>query len=77
MGYARNAVLVKSAQAVIAVGGGYGTLSEIAYALDFKIPVIGLSTWSFSRNNQKDKLIIRVRNAKSAVNKALKLLKGK
>lgn len=77
MGYARNAVLVKSAQAVIAVGGGYGTLSEIAYALDFKIPVIGLSTWSFSRNNQEDKLIIRVRNAKSAVNKALKLLKGK
>jgi uncharacterized protein (TIGR00725 family) len=77
MGYARNAVLVKSAQVVIAVGGGYGTLSEIAYALDFKIPVIGLSTWSFSRNNQEDKLIIRVRNAKSAVNKALKLLKGK
>ncbi|MCX6003255.1 MAG: TIGR00725 family protein [Chloroflexi bacterium] len=77
MGYARNAVLVKSAQAVIAVGGGYGTLSEIAYALDFKIPIVGLNTWSFSRNNRVDKSIIRVRNAKSAVNKALKLVKGK
>ncbi|TFG46333.1 MAG: TIGR00725 family protein, partial [Dehalococcoidia bacterium] len=32
MGYARNAIVAKSGQAVIAIGGGYGTLSEIAYA---------------------------------------------
>ena len=77
IGYARNVIIVKSAQAVIAVGGGYGTLTEIGYALDGKIPVIGLGTWKISRNNQLDKSIIRARNAKEAVNKALKLIKRK
>ena len=77
IGYARNVIIVKSAQAVIAVGGGYGTLTEIGYALDSKIPVIGLGTWKISRNNQLDKSIIRARNAKEAVNKALKLVKRK
>ena len=42
MGYARNAIVAKSAQAVIAIGGSYGTLSEIAYALQSDVPVIGL-----------------------------------
>jgi uncharacterized protein (TIGR00725 family) len=77
IGYARNVVVVKSAQAVIAVGGGYGTLTEIGYALDSKIPVIGLGTWKISRNNQLDKSIIRARNAQEAVSKALKLIKRK
>jgi hypothetical protein len=45
MGYSRNAVLVQSADAVIAVGGKYGTLSEIAIALKLKKPVFGCRTW--------------------------------
>lgn len=45
LGNARNAVLVSSADAVIAVGGGYGTLSEIALALKMNKPVFGLKTW--------------------------------
>lgn len=45
MGYARNFILVKSSQALIAIGGEYGTLSEIAIALKLKKPVIGLETW--------------------------------
>ncbi len=45
MGYSRNIVLVQSADAVIAVGGKYGTLSEIAIALKLKKPVFGLKTW--------------------------------
>jgi len=45
MGYSRNVVLVQSADAVIAVGGKYGTLSEIAIALKLKKPVFGLKTW--------------------------------
>lgn len=45
MGTARNAILVRSADAVIAVGGKYGTLSEIALALGDDIPVFGLLTW--------------------------------
>ena len=77
IGYARNVIIVKSAQAIIAVGGGYGTLTEIGYALDSKKPVIGLKTWKFSRNNHMDKSIIRARNAKEAVSKALKLVKRK
>ncbi|MDD4984885.1 MAG: LOG family protein, partial [Dehalococcoidales bacterium] len=77
IGYARNAILVKSAQAVIAIGGGYGTLSEIAYALDSKIPVIGLNTWSLSRNGHKEKSIIIAKSAKGAVTKAIQLAKGR
>ena len=45
IGYSRNIVLVQSADAVIAVGGKYGTLSEIAIALKLKKPVFGLKTW--------------------------------
>ncbi len=45
MGHARNVVLVHSADAVIAVGGSYGTLSEIAVSLKTGKPVYGLSTW--------------------------------
>ena len=77
LGYARNVIVVKSAQAIIAIGGKYGTLTEIAYALDAKIPVIGLRTWSISRNHRVDKGIIRARNAKEAVQKALELAEEK
>ncbi|MHC1627018.1 MAG: TIGR00725 family protein [Methanoculleaceae archaeon] len=45
LGHARNAVLVASADAVIAVGGGYGTLSEIAIALKMGIPVFTLRSF--------------------------------
>ncbi len=75
MGYARNISVVKSAQAVIAVGGSYGTLSEIAHARQSDIPVIGLNTWSLCRNGQPDNSIILVKNPIEAVNKALGLAK--
>ncbi len=71
MGEARNAVVAKSAQAVIAIGGGYGTLSEIAYALKSGTPVIGLNTWSLSRNGREDDSMIRVQSAIEAVDKAI------
>jgi len=75
LGEARNAVVVKSAQAVIAIGGSYGTLGEIAYALKSSIPVIGLNTWSLSRNGREDDSIIRVQSATEAVGKAISLAK--
>jgi len=75
IGEARNVAVVKSAQAVIAIGGSYGTLSEIAYALKSNIPVIGLNTWSFSRNGRKDDSIIRVQSALEAVDKAISVAK--
>jgi uncharacterized protein (TIGR00725 family) len=45
LGEARNAVVVRSSDALIAVGGGYGTLSEIALALRTGKRVVGLHTW--------------------------------
>jgi uncharacterized protein (TIGR00725 family) len=45
MGEMRNALVVRSADAVIAIGGGPGTLSEIAFALKTGTPVVGLGTW--------------------------------
>ncbi|MBA7668537.1 hypothetical protein ES703_76649 [subsurface metagenome] len=76
IGYARNVAVVKSAQAVIAIGGSYGTLSEIGHALQSCIPVIGLNTWSLSRNGQQDNSIILAQNPTEAVNKALNLTRN-
>jgi len=45
LGEARNALVVRSADALVAVGGGYGTLSEIALALKAGKPVVGLDSW--------------------------------
>jgi len=75
-GYARNAAVAKSGQAVIAIDGSYGTLSEIGYALQGGIPVIGLNTWSLSINGQADNSIIPAENAKDAVTKAIELIKN-
>jgi hypothetical protein len=73
MGYARNVIVVKSAQAVIAIGGSYGTLTEIAYALQSGIPVVGLGTWSLSREGQEDSAIVPAQDPIRAVEKALAL----
>jgi len=45
MGHARNAIVVRASDALIAVGGAYGTLSEIALALKMGKPVVGLQSW--------------------------------
>lgn len=76
IGYARNVAVVKSGQAVIAVGGSYGTLSEVSHALQSGIPVIGLNTWSIARNGEADNSIIRAQNPIEAVEKALDLAIG-
>jgi uncharacterized protein (TIGR00725 family) len=73
LGYARNIAVVRSARAVIAVGGSYGTLSEIGYALQGGTPVIGLDTWSLSRNGKEENPIIPAQSPAEAVDKALDL----
>ncbi|MGB9803258.1 TIGR00725 family protein [Desulfofundulus sp.] len=45
LGNARNAIIACAADAIVAIGGGYGTLSEIGLALKMNKPVIGLDTW--------------------------------
>ena len=45
LGIGRNVIIARTADAVIAVGGEYGTLSEIAFALQLGKPVVGIRTW--------------------------------
>ena len=70
IGEARNSIVVRTARAIIAVGGEYGTLSEIAFALKFGVPVIGLGTWQLARGNKRAR-IIEARDAKEAVELAI------
>ena len=67
---ARNSIVVRTARAVIAVGGEYGTLSEIAFALKFGIPVIGLHTWQLTRGKRRARILV-ARDAQHAVELAL------
>jgi uncharacterized protein (TIGR00725 family) len=74
IGYARNVAVVRSAQAVIAIDGSYGTLTEIGYALQSGIPVIGLETWEIAIDGKTDNSIIRAKNPKEAVDKAMEMI---
>ncbi len=69
LGVARNVIIVRSARVLIAVSGGPGTLSEIAYALQFGVPVVGLQTWEVSS------IIPQIETAEDAVAKALERIK--
>jgi uncharacterized protein (TIGR00725 family) len=73
LGEARNALVVRSADAVVAIGGAYGTLSEIAFALKGGTPVIGLRTWELARGGKSDTGIVQVESAGEAVRTALDL----
>lgn len=48
LGEGRNVLLVRASDALVAVGGGFGTLSEIALALRAGVPVVGLATWGLT-----------------------------
>jgi uncharacterized protein (TIGR00725 family) len=65
---ARNIIIVRTADVLIAVGGGPGTLSEIAFALKLHKPVISLDSWHV------DAAVIRVRTPEEAVARAFELL---
>ncbi len=74
LGEARNLLVVRSAAAVIALDGEYGTLSEIALALRTGIPVIGLGTWSLLRpDGEADEGIVQVATPEEAVARAVAL----
>ena len=45
LGELRNGLVVRASDALVAIGGGHGTLSEVAFALRTGRPVIGLGTW--------------------------------
>lgn len=73
IGEARNGIVVRSGRAIIAVGGEFGTLSEIAYALKFKIPVIGLGTWELAKGGKFRNAIVAVKTPQAAVARAVAL----
>ena len=77
MSYARNIVIVRSSGAVIAVKGASGTLSEIAYALQLDVPVVGLKTWRLSEISPLGERIHRVEDAPTAVSRAFELARSK
>ena len=72
-GYTRNAIVVRSGEAIIAIDGSYGTLSEIAYALIYDIPLVGLDTWDFAYHGHDADKIVRVSDPVEAVGKAIAL----
>ena len=73
LGEARNALVVRSADAVVAIGGAYGTLSEIALALKGGTPVVGLRTWELARGGRADTGVVHAESAEEAARTALDL----
>jgi hypothetical protein len=65
LGEARNAIVARASEALVAIAGEYGTLSEIALALKMGRPVIGLHTWTLTQD------VIVVEDPKQAVEKVL------
>jgi uncharacterized protein (TIGR00725 family) len=76
MGQARNVVVARSGHAVIAIGGGYGTLSEIGHALRSGVPVVGLNTWSLVKNGRTDVAIRPTKSPAEAVELAFSIISG-
>jgi uncharacterized protein (TIGR00725 family) len=73
LGEARNALVVRAADVVIAIGGEFGTLSEIALALKTGKPVVGIDTWELSKHGVMATEIVRAATPEEAVDRALAL----
>ena len=71
LGNGRNLLVIRAGEAIIAIGGAYGTLSEIGLALSESKPVIGLNTWSLARNEKVDCGIIVADSPEQAVEIAI------
>jgi uncharacterized protein (TIGR00725 family) len=67
LGIGRNVIIARAAEALIAVGGEYGTLSEIAFALQMGKPVVGIGTWEIRG-------VLQAEDAAEAVEKAFEQL---
>ena len=67
LGIGRNVIIARTADAVIAIGGEYGTLSEIAFALQMGKPVVGIRTWNI-------KGVVHAKDAEEAVKKIYEIL---
>ncbi|MDP9296913.1 MAG: TIGR00725 family protein [Actinomycetota bacterium] len=73
LGETRNALVVRASDAVIAISGEFGTLSEVAFALKIGKPVVGLHTWELAKDGRPVEAVTRVGSPDAAVAKALEL----
>ncbi len=71
LGEGRNLVVVRTADVVVAVGGEFGTLSEIAFALRIGTPVVGISTWELAKGGRPVDAVVRVDTAAEAADQAI------
>ena len=69
MGYTRNTLVVGSADIVVALPGKYGTLSEIAFALNAKKPVISLGSWNIDGAVQATSVAQAIQHIKQCIKK--------
>ncbi len=69
LGNLRNGIIIRSVEAAVAVGGRFGTLSEIAFALAKEIPVVGFNTWEIPG-------VVPVSQPQEAVERLLAELRG-
>ena len=68
LGLARNVLVVKSADIVVALPGEAGTLSEIAYCLQFGIPVISFNSWDIPG-------VVKTKTIEETIKEVKKILK--
>jgi uncharacterized protein (TIGR00725 family) len=73
MGEMRNVLVVRASDAVIALAGEFGTLSEIALALKTGVPVVGLETWELAKAGKRVEPFLVARSPEEAVGEALRL----
>jgi len=75
IGHARNLINIYTSHAIIAVQGEYGTLSEIAFALKCRKPVIALNTWRLDMIGCSDQNFVVASSPAEAVQKAISMAK--
>ena len=73
MSTARNVIIVRSADALIAIDGSYGTLSEISHAFEQRKPVVALGSWDMGTLGVPPELYRKVESPEEAVRLALEL----
>jgi uncharacterized protein (TIGR00725 family) len=76
LGEMRNALIARTADVVLAIGGEYGTLSEIAFALKIGTPVVGLNTWELGRAGAPVDAFEMASSPREAVDAAHRLWSG-
>jgi uncharacterized protein (TIGR00725 family) len=76
MGELRNGLVVRTSDALVAVGGEWGTLAEIALAVKTDTPVVGLGTWELAKDGFPSDAIVPASDPAEAVATALSLIRA-